>query len=228
MGWIAAGGLALGLGSSVFKGVTGANQKAQASQINPNDPGYQINQQIIDNAKTLSDKYNNYVMPGYSVAKNDLDNSLATAMSSAREGATSSGDLLDAASKFNFNQNKALNNLNVTGAQMKESLLPQVLQANAAAGNEAVLNNKFDNDRYDQQVKAKAALNQAGNTNLFGAIDGIASAGGAFLSYQGGHEKTGAKRDKAIDGNSIPPSLFDTYNKWLKNSSAGGSSITYQ
>lgn len=214
MSWIAAGGLALSVGSTVVKGVAGANQKAQAAKMAPVDPGYVMNQNVIDNAKMLSDKYNNYVMPGYETAKNDLNNSFGASLYSAQQGATSSADVLDAASRLNFNQNRAVNNLNATNAQMKENLLPQVLNASAAAGNEYVLKNKYDNDRFDQQVNAKAALNQAGNVNEFNALDGAARVGTAFLNYQSNTpNSTTAKA-------TVNPSIFDSGMSTLNGYSA--------
>lgn len=177
-----AGG-ALALGTTIYKGVQGANQLSKANAIHPLDPGYQINPDIIANAKNLSAHYNNFVMPGYNSAKNDINTSYGSALGTVREGASSSGDILDAANKLQFNRDRAVTSLNTASAQAKENLLPQVVAATDAAGNQQVLKNQFDNNRYDQQVAAKAALVQAGQTNIYGAMDSAGKLGSAFLNY---------------------------------------------
>src|SRR5207253_449401 len=107
-------GGALALGTTVYKGIKGQQQINQAKSMALNDPGYQLNQGIIDNARQLSEKYNNYVMPGYSQALQRINQHYATGMNAAEQGATSGGDVLDAANKLNYSQNQATNQLAVT------------------------------------------------------------------------------------------------------------------
>jgi len=175
MSWIAAGATAVSLIPSAVKFFNGASQKKQAKAINPTDPGYQMNQGAIDNARILRDRYNNYTLPGYSQAQNQINNTYQDAYSKGVQGATSGGDVADLAAKLAYGKNIAENNLATQNAQGKDAALGQYIQANAAAGQEGVNANAYARDQYQRQLMQKAALTQAGNTNEYNAIDTGAS-----------------------------------------------------
>src|SRR6478609_1676801 len=92
--------LGISLIPSLFKTITGASQRRKASAINPINPGYQINNSVIDNATNLTNRANNYTMPGYGNAVDNIYTSGANAFNSGVQGATSSGDVLDLATRI--------------------------------------------------------------------------------------------------------------------------------
>lgn len=180
-----AGGLiggAIGLAPSLFKLFSGASQKSQANKIQPVNPGYQINNQVLDNARILGDRYNNYTLPGYTQAQGNIDNTYQNAYSQGVQGATSGGDVADLAAKLAYGKNVAEQNLSTANAQGKDAALTPYLQANEATGNEFQKKNEYDNQQYQQQLRQKAALIQAGNTNEYNSLDTGASVLSAYLN----------------------------------------------
>lgn len=198
MAWAAIGGAAISAVPGIFKGITGIGQSNRANKINAVNPGYEINQNVVDNARILSDQYGNYSLPGYSQIKSGIDNNFNEAFANGVQGATSGGDVLDLATKMAYGKNNAYNQLGIENAQGKQSMLGQYLNARAAAGNEYQNKNAYDRDQYDRTLREKAALTQAGATNTFGAIDQIAGAAGkALLSSD---EAGGSGRSRQLPG----------------------------
>lgn len=177
-------GAALSIGPAIYKGIKGIGQISDANKMHPNDPGYQMNQGVIDNAKTLSDQYGNYQLPGYSKFASNIDNTFQGAFDTGVQGATSGGDVLDLATRMAYGKNQAYNNLDTQNAQGKQGALSAYLQGNAAAGQEYVNKNAYDRDIYQQQLREKAALKQAGEANLYGGIDQTAGAASKYLFSQ--------------------------------------------
>lgn len=171
---IAAG--AVSLIPSVAKWFAGRAQSRRASQLNPVNPGFVQNQGIIDNANMLQDRYRNYVMPGYGAARDQIGQSGATAFSRGSAAATSSGDLQDLAVRTGQMETNALGNLAVQSAAGRDQALNQYLEANALAGNEPVRQNMWELQEYQRQLQEKAALEQAGATNQYGAGTEFSSA----------------------------------------------------
>lgn len=177
-----AGGALIGLAPSLFKLFSGASQKNQANQIQPYNPGYQINNQVLDNARILGDRYNNYTLPGYTQAQGNINNTYQNAYSQGVQGATSGADVADLAAKLAYGKNVAQQNLTAANAQGKDAALQPYLEANAAAGQQFQNKNEYDNQQYQQQLRQKAALIQAGNTNEYNALDTGASVLSAYLN----------------------------------------------
>lgn len=166
---------------SAFKAISGIFQKNKANKINPVNPGYQINNAVVDNARILGERYNNYEMPGYGQALSNIYQSGANAFAQGSQGAGSGGDILDLATKIAYGQNNAINQLGAQNAAGREQALGQSLQANAAAGQEYQNRNAYDRDMYQQQLREKAALTQAANQNIYGALDTGAAVASSFL-----------------------------------------------
>lgn len=174
-------GAALSFAPSVFKFFSGNSQVRQANRLHPVNPGYAMNSGIIDNARVLSNRYTNYQMPGLAQAQNNLQTNFANAFSQGVQGASSGADVLDLATKLNYGNGQATNQLAFQSAQGKDQALLQSLDANAASGNELVKKNMYDLQEYQRQLQEKAALLQAGKQNMFGAGDDIASGLGSLL-----------------------------------------------
>lgn len=166
---------------SLFRTITGSSQRNRAAKINPVNPGYQINQAVVDNASNLTNRANNYFIPNYGGVVNDIYSSGATAFNRGIQGATNSGDVLDLATRIAYGQNAAMNNLAAQNAQGAETAYLQGLDAQAAAGRELQQKNAWDREQYMQQLREKAALEQAGTENIYGGLDSAASLGANVL-----------------------------------------------
>jgi len=167
----------IGLVPSLFKAISGARQLRKANALNPTDPGYQVNNGVIDNARVLGDRAGNYSMPGYGQAVSQIGAANAGAFNAGVQGASSGGDVLDLATKIAYGQSQQLNNLAVQNAQGADNALTQSLNANAAAGQEYTNKNAYDRDIYQGKLREKAALTQSGNENIYGALDQAAQVG---------------------------------------------------
>ncbi len=175
-------GTAASLIPAIYKTVSGIGQARRGKNMNPVNPGFQMNSGIIDNARILGDRYSNYQMPGYNQAQNNIQTNFASSFNQGVQGASSGGDVLDLASKLNYGQNQATNQLAVQNAQVKDQALMQSLNANAQAGQQYQDRNAYDRSIYQGQLNEKAALIQGGNENIYGGLDQIGSVAGAMLN----------------------------------------------
>lgn len=199
-------GIGVGLVPSLFKAISGIGQARRGRKMNPIDPGYTLNSGIIDNARVLEERAGNYTMPGYGNAVNQIGGATASAFDQGVQGASSGGDVLDLATKLAYGQQQQLNNLNVQNAAGADQALMQSLDANAAAGQQYQDKNAYARDQYQAQLREKAALMQAGNENIYGALDQAATVGSTLLNPR-----------KTISGTNDPNMTTDQvsqYNIW--------------
>lgn len=163
-------------------------QQKMANAINPIDPG--VNTALQDNASLLEDRYTNYTMPGFSRARGDIGLGAATALSSVQRGATSSNDILDAATRIAYGSNQAMNDLYTQNAQGQDAAMMDYLNANAAAGADKIA---WERQRYLQDMQRKAELTNASIINKHNAINqglaGISSAATTFAKRPGDEEE---------------------------------------
>ncbi len=201
MAWVAVGVGGLSLGSSAFKYFKGKSQQKRANELRENaqDPGFQVNQALIDNANFLRDRYSNYVMPGYQQALNNINQAGATSFDRGVQGASSSGDVLSLASQIAYGQGQAQNQLALQNTQSKEGALGQYLNANAAAGQQYQDQNAYDRQRYQEQLGEAAGLYNAGATNEGNAVNEFGSTLGQFIG-SGVLGSSGGKSSSAITG----------------------------
>jgi len=166
---------------SIYKGIAGARQVRQGKQMNPINPGYTRNEGIIDNARILGDRANNYQMPGYGQAVNNIDSGFQSALSSGTQAASSGGDVLDLITKLNYNRGQNMNTLATQNAQGADQAQMQALNANAQAGQEYQNQNAYERDEYQRKLREKAALIQGGNQNIYGAVNDVSKLGTDLL-----------------------------------------------
>lgn len=178
-------GAGVGLGLAGVKYLIGAGQKSKSNAMHLIDPGYEMNRDVIDNARIEGDQYNNYQLPGYNQILANLNNSYATGITSAERGASSGGDVIDAANKLTYQKNQQLNQLAVQQAQGKQSALMRYLAAKAAAGQEYQDKNTYDRQRFDEQLQLKNQLDNNGTMNEYGAADQAGKLVAAMFSYGG-------------------------------------------
>lgn len=165
---------AISFAPEIFKFFTGMSQRREGRKMNPILPAFQANNALIDNARILGERSNNYLMPGYGMAQQNILGNANNSFNMGVQGASSSGDVLDLASKINYGTGQQNNQLALNNANGAQQALNQYLQANAMAGNESVRKNMFDLDQYNQQMQLKRDLMGAGSQNAFSAGDSIA------------------------------------------------------
>lgn len=175
------------------------------------NPGYQVNQGVINNAKTLSDEYGNYQLPGMGQRVNTINNTFQGAFDQGKQGATSGADVLDLATRMAYGKNEAFNQLGQENAQGKQSMLGAYLNANAAAGQEYTNKNAYDRDQYNSQLKQKAALTQAGAENTYGAVDQLAGAASKFVFSQAPDSNDTTDGTKSGIGNAGSRAAYNKY-----------------
>lgn len=175
-------GAGLSLIPSLYKAIAGGKQVRDAKRMNPTNPGFQMNTGVIDNARILGDRANNYQMAGYGQATNNLNTNTSNALAAGTQAASSGGDVLDLITKLNYNEGQNQNQLAMQNAQGSDNALMQSLQANAAAGEEYQGKNEYERQEYQRKLAEKAALLQGGNENIFGAVNNIATLGTNLLN----------------------------------------------
>lgn len=180
--WGAAAGALVGLAPSIFKAIAGGKQVKDAKNMVIKDPGYQKNQAVLDNAEFLKNRYANYTMPGMSRQMNRIGTNYATAFNRGTQGASSSADVLDLATNLAYGEGQQQQDIYDQNALGKENALGQSLQANALAGNEAVKENEYQRQLYQQKLLERAGKIQAGNENLYGALDTAGTVAGSYLN----------------------------------------------
>lgn len=165
-----AAGMALSLAPTVAKWFTGRSQRRQAQNMNIQNPGFVMNNELIDNARILGDRYSNYNLPGLGNMRDNVRSGYATAFSRGVEGATSGGDVLDLATSLGGAEAESMQEIDGMNAQGRDQALMQYLNANSAAGNEPVRKNIYELEEYQRKIHERAALDQSGAMNQYGAL----------------------------------------------------------
>ena len=183
MSWAAViiGGVSL-VGSGI-KYAQGRKQQRQAEAMRPVNPGYQQNQGVIDNARILRERYGNYMIPGYEQALANINMGGQMAFSQGVQGASSSGDVIDLASRIAYGQSQAQNQLAMQNAQGRDAALMDYISANARAGQEATNANAWDREQYLRLQQQQADLYNAGQINQQGAISEGLNTLGTVAAY---------------------------------------------
>lgn len=171
---------------SIFGAIRGIGQRRQAKRIRASavDPNYEMNAGVLQNKDILENRYNNYQLPGYSQQMNRIGTNAATAYNNSVQGASSSGDILDAATKIAYGTGQQQNQLMLQSAQGKDAALGGFLNANVAAGQERQDANAYQHQKYMQKLQEAAALYGASDQNLNNAATGIGSIGGSLIMDQ--------------------------------------------
>lgn len=178
-------GAGISLFPTIFKAFSSIGQKKEANSINPANPGYALNYGVIDNARQLQEKAGNYIAPGNAEAIQSIESAGTNAFNDGVQGASSSGDVLDLASKIAYGKTQQLNKLALANKVGGEDYFLKSLDANALAGQEYVKQNAYERDQYDQQLRRKAALTEASNQNAYSALDTGASVVNSVLNPNG-------------------------------------------
>lgn len=193
---IAAAAVAGGVGA--YKTIAGAKQVKDGKRMAANNkrPYYSRPGEAVDALNIAERSYLNNGMPGADILQNRIGSSAATAFNNATQGASSSADILDAATKINVNTNDANNNLTIQEAQFKNQAQDTYLGQLANSANYTDKEFSYNKDQpYQTTAAAASALIGSGNQNIYSGINDIGGAAVGALGAMGG--------GKTIDGNQM-------------------------
>ncbi|ARS36815.1 hypothetical protein [Pontibacter actiniarum] len=175
--------LALAAAPAIYQGVSGILQKRKANRINAVRPTYNIPGAVHESVD-MARQSANAAMPGYGTAQNNIKGATANAVRSAQL-AGSGNSMLAAIAAAQSNESNSLLNLATQSAQ-HQAAQRQNLQGSLM--NLAQYKDKAwdwnEKQKYQEKAAAKAALTEAANQNINGAISGLASIGTTALGQK--------------------------------------------
>lgn len=186
MSFVAVAGLGAAAIGSVTSIALSNKQKREADAIRNStpDPGIQPNYGLIRANQMLADNYSNYRLPGLTRYQQQIATQGATALSNVRQAATSSEDVLDAATRVQAGENDATQNLYTTQAQGRLQALNDYISSTAQLGQDGVRMNNMELDRYDATLREAAALQGASYQNMNNGVqDLLTSIGPVIQSF---------------------------------------------
>jgi len=181
--FLAAAGAAAAI-PSIFQGISGISQANRGKKMLANNirPNYQRPNEVNQGLALAEQAYANGVMPGTSQAINNISGSGAAMLGQATQAAGSSGDILDAITKINYNQGEQFSNLAAQQAAFKAQQLQAYQQQLANSAGYADKEFAYNKDQPYQQTRQEGLdLIGAGNQNIGGAVNGAASIGTSLL-----------------------------------------------
>lgn len=225
MSWAAviAGGVALA--GTATQASSAKKQMSQAELMATRDPGYTGNPALEENARILGDRFSNYRLPGYSAAVDNIDRQAEMGYRSALQGATSSSDILDAATRIAYGSQASANQLASQQAVGEERALMDYLTANQLAGQEMQGANQWERDQYLRNRSDQANLTNAGMANMGNAVQGTLNTIGSLAGYKLGQNPYGNNTPTAGNINSssnitnVVPGAQIQYNPDILNTS---------
>lgn len=179
----AIGSFALG----AYKVGSGIAQKNKANKLAENNhfTPEQLPGEVTQATNLAAQNYSNG-MPGTAYARQGINSNAANAFYNGSQGASSGGDLLDLASKINYGQNQATNQLSAQQAQYKQQALGGYENA---LGNQANWQKQLYNNNtlqpYLRTANLAASMYGAGQQNTFSGLDDIASTGVGYATARG-------------------------------------------
>lgn len=187
---VGAGGAIIGGAFKFFEGQSQKKQAAQIAKMNPFIP--ETMPGAVTQATNLAAQNYTNGMPGQVAAAQGIRQNSGNAYAAASKGATSSGDLLDAANKINAQSLDATRDLAVQAASYK---------SNALGGYEAALDTQagwqdklYKNNTLDPYLRAAntaASLQGAGSLNEAAGIDD------AITGIQSGAQEYSTQQQKS-------------------------------
>lgn len=175
MSFVAVAGLGAAAMGSVTSIALANKQKRQADAVrnSASDPGIQPNYGLIRANQMLADNYSNYQLPGLTRYQQQIASQGATAMSNVRQAATSSEDVLDAATRVQAGANEATQDLYTNQAQGRLQALDRYINSTAQLGQDGVRMNTMELDRYDATLREAAALQGASYQNMNSGVQDL-------------------------------------------------------
>lgn len=183
MSWAAVVVGGISLGSAAFSASKGKQQMDRARIMESQNPGYQGNPNLEENVNLLRNRFTNYRLPGYSRAVNNIDRAGEMAYRSVLQGASSSSDIIDGATRIAYGSQSAINNLNMQQAQGENQALIQYVTANAQAGQELANANAWQREQFLRNEQNRANLMNSGMANQANAFQSVVNTAGQLGGY---------------------------------------------
>ena len=181
---------------SVFQGITGAIQAGKGRRMAENNirPTYNRPKEATEALALSSNNYLNSGMPGKNGLVNQIGSANANALDMATQAASSGGDVLDAITKLNYNEQQQLNQVAAQEAQFKDAQLKDYQNQLGIAAGYSDKEFAYNKDQpYQDRAAAASSLIEAGNTNVGSGLNGLSTLATASLL---GGEDDEAKNDK--------------------------------
>lgn len=205
MSWAAVivGGVSLAAGA--ISSSQAKKQMDNAEAMSLANPGYQGNPALEANAQMLQNRFTNYTLPNYTSAVESIDRQAEMGFRAATQGALSSSDILDAATRIAYGSQLANNQLNVAQAQGEDAAMMDYLTANQMAGQNIAEQNEWERMENARRRQERAQLYNAGMINQNNAIQGAVSTVGQFAGYtlQNGGFGSGGNNNNAGGNNFV-------------------------
>lgn len=169
MGTLSAILAALQLGTGIFQLFKG-NQAKETER-----PTYTTPKEVTDMLNIAKTEAGSD-MPGYGLAKSNIEQQGATSFSRAKESATSGSDLLGFLSASGVSSNKALNQLSAANEQYHvaaQDKLKNALMTTAGFKDKEFTLNQMQ--PYLDAMRTSAVMTEGGMQNIFGAVSGYAT-----------------------------------------------------
>jgi hypothetical protein len=173
---------ALAAAPSIYKGIKGLVQKGQARKIDDTRPTYRIPGEINSNVSMYQNLANSDRMPGQSLTENKLNAGMASDINAIRETGGGGTNMLAAIAGLNANRNNAVNDLGIESANMRLGAMDRLSGARDMLAN--YKDQAFDynqNQEFQYKRMKKNMLQNAGDENMYGAMEGLGSIGGQMM-----------------------------------------------
>lgn len=161
--------------SAAYKFIAGSKQVKDGKRIEKNNKftTYQRPTEVTE-ALNLAQRNLSNGMPGSDLYENRIISNAGAAFNAASNGASSSADIIDSATKIGMNTNRAMQDLGLQEDNFTQRALGQVtdqLNNNAAYSDKEFMYNI--DQPYQRKAAAASALIGAGNQNKFSAVDDL-------------------------------------------------------
>ncbi len=165
-------------GSSLIKGISGAAQKAKGNRMSrmarPQDEIPSAVNEYLNNAKAAAARS---TLPGQDIIDQKIGGATAAGIRNATEGASSSAGLMAGIAGIRGNEQSAIADTGIAGAQMQDANKDKLQAALLKYGQ--YQDQQFQTNKlqpYYENAAAAQALKGAGNQNIMNGIEGVLGA----------------------------------------------------
>lgn len=193
-----------------FKMVDGIRQNRQANRMMESNvrPTYETPEEVDRVLQIASLLAGRDEMPGQGLLEDKLGGMLANQVRDVRNVSTGSAGALNAISRAYSSNNEGMRDIAIKSAQNKQDMmryLNEVLQYKAAfTDKEWDYNERM---RYDETAATASALKQAGLTNIYSGMEGLARIGSSSIGASAGTDGNGADYTNNFDFDAFIQSL---------------------
>lgn len=171
-------GLAIASLPELFKTISGVDQLIKAGKINPQRPLFKVPQAVNEATNTARANYYNNELPEQNYITGRIGASTAQSIRAAEEAGRTPAEILQAAAGAQGNEGEALMNLAMEGGRNQQQKANSLYGQLDNEGNWQNMASDYNERKpYAEESAAKSNLTQAGNTNIYGGLNGLAKVG---------------------------------------------------